>query len=110
MAQIKDGKVKIHKVEINVNDVLSWIKKQGRYVTSVELRDQFNWPLRETARQLMKLLAKKGRIIIAPNPVRKRSYVYGLPGMKKPSRTLPQKSQQKPESSSNPIPLNIQTR
>lgn len=57
MVQIKNGKVKIHKTEIDVNAVLSWMEKQGRYVTSVELRDQFNWPLRETARRLMQLLA-----------------------------------------------------
>jgi len=78
MAQIKNGKVKIHKVDIDVNAVLSWMEKQGHYVTSVELRDQFNWPLRETARRLMRMLAEQNKIIIKPNPNRKRSYVYGL--------------------------------
>jgi hypothetical protein len=73
MAQIKNGKVQIHKVEINVNDVLSWIEKQGRCVTSVELRDQFNWPLREIARRLMRLLAEQSKVIIANHPIRKNS-------------------------------------
>jgi len=85
MTQIKNGKVKIHKTEIDVNDVLSWMKKQGRNVTSVELRDRFNWPLRETARRLMKLLVEEGKVVIADNPVRKRSYVYGLPGHPQPT-------------------------
>jgi len=84
MAQIRNGKVKIHKVEVNVADVLSWMKKQGHYVTSVELRDQFGWPLRETARRLMKMLAKKNKVVIKPNPKRKRAYVYGLPKFPKP--------------------------
>ena len=78
MAQIQNGKVKIHKVEINVNAVLSWMEKQGRYVTSVELRDHFNWPLRETARRLMKILAEENKVVIKPNPKRKRAYIYGL--------------------------------
>lgn len=79
MAQIKNGKVQIHKVEIKVADVLAWMKKQGRYVTSVELRDQFNWPLRETARRLMQMLAEENKVVIKPNPKRKKSYVYGFP-------------------------------
>ena len=79
MAQIKNSKVKIHKVEINVNGVLAWMEKQGRYVTSIDLRDQFNWPLRETARRLMRMLAEENKVVIKPNPKRKRSYVYGLP-------------------------------
>lgn len=81
MAQIKNGKVVIHKVEINVTEVLAWMKKQGHYVTSVELRDQFNWPLRETARRLMRMLTEENKVVIKPNPNRKRAYCYGLPSM-----------------------------
>ena len=77
--QIKNGKVKIHKVDIDVNAVLLWMEKQGRNVTSVELRDQFNWPLRETARRLMKMLAEENKVVIKPNPKRKRAYIYSLP-------------------------------
>lgn len=84
MAQIKNGKVKIHKVDIDVNAVLSWMEKLGRNVTSVELRDQFNWPLRETARRLMRVLAEESKVVIKPNPKRKRAYIYGLPKFPKP--------------------------
>lgn len=84
MAQIKNGKVQIHKVDIDVNAVLLWMEKQGRNVTSVELRDQFGWPLRETARRLMRLLAEENKVVIKPNPRRKRSYIYGLPSFPEP--------------------------
>jgi len=79
--------IRITKVDIQIDKVLAYMKKQGRYVTSVEMRDHFDWPLRGTARRLMRVLAEKNQVVIADNPNRKRAYVYGLPGMKKPKAT-----------------------
>ena len=85
MAKNVSNKVVIHKVEINVPEVLAWMDEQGYYVTSVQLRDQFNWPLREVARRLMRQLAQESKVIIADHPIRKRSYCYGLPTTPKPT-------------------------
>jgi len=85
MAKIINNKVRLRKTDIDVTEVLNWMRGMERYVTSVELRDQFDWPLRETARRLMRLLAEEGKVVIADHPSRKRSYVYGLPKMKKPT-------------------------
>lgn len=84
MAKIVKGHVKIGGHEFVVKEVLAYMKSLGRYCTSVELRDKFGWKLRQTARVLMRLLEKEGKIIILPNPIRKKSYVYGLPEMPKP--------------------------
>jgi hypothetical protein len=83
--KIVDGKLTIHKCNIVVGDVIAYMCELGRYCTSVELRNHFGWPLRETARQLMKLLAEEGKVVIVDNPTKKRSYVYGLPKMEKPT-------------------------
>ena len=84
MAKIINNKVRLHKTDIDVTEVLDWMQGMGRYVTSVEMRDQFNWPLRETARTLMRLLEAENKVITKPNPKRKRSYVYGLPSFPEP--------------------------
>lgn len=78
MAKIENGKTKIGGYEIVVKDVLKWMKEQGHFVTSVQMRDKFHWKLRQTARVLMRLLEAKGKVVIVPNPNRKRSFVYGL--------------------------------
>ena len=83
--KIENGKVEISGVEITVKHVLQWMKETNHYVTSVEMRDHFGWPMRQTCRSLMKLLAKEGKVVICKNPKRKRSWVYGLPNMPVPN-------------------------
>lgn len=100
MAKIEKGRVKISGHDIVVKDVLKWMEKQGRYTTSVEQRDAFNWKLRNVSRVLMRLLEKEGKVVIADHPVRKRSYCYGLPGMPAPTvetfaKPKPEKKEQK---------------
>ena len=84
--KIVNGKVTISQVEINVKHVLQWMKETGHFVTSVEARDHFKWPMRQTCRSLMKLLAEENKVVIVENPKRKRSWIYGLPNMKKPTK------------------------
>ena len=98
MAKIENGKVKISRHQIVVKDVLSWMKSLGRYCTSVEIRDKFGWKLRQTARVLMQLLEKEGKVVIMPHPTRKRSYCYGLPETPKPTvETFKPKETEKPK-------------
>ena len=85
--KIENGKVEISGVEITVKHVLQWMKETNHYVTSVEMRDHFGWPMRQTCRSLMKLLAKEGKVCIIQNPKRKRSWIYGLPKMPVPNET-----------------------
>lgn len=86
MPKIEKGKVKITGVVITVSKVLAWMKQQGRFVESVEMRDVFNWPLRGTARNLMKLLEADKKVVIVENPHRKRAWVYGLPNVPLPTK------------------------
>ncbi len=80
--------------------------EQGHYVTSVQLRDQFNWPLRETSRRLVRLLAKEGKVVIAENPFHKKSYAYGLKGQPLPTKETwtPYKAPQTDKERNNKTP------
>ena len=44
----------------------------------------------ETAGCLMRMLAEENKVVIKPNPVRKRAYIYGLRKMPKPEATQKQ--------------------
>lgn len=84
--------ITITKVDIKPATVLKYMEKHAKkdpthWLTAVQLRDKYNWPLRGTARRLMKVLAETGTVVIEANPDRKNSYCYGLPGQSKPVAT-----------------------
>ena len=76
MAKIENGKVTITKVEINVADIMAWLKKENRWVKAVQVRDAFHFPLRQTFRVLARLLEAEKKVVIIENPNRKKSYLY----------------------------------
>lgn len=86
MAKIVEGKITIHKCEIIVENVIGYMQKQGHAVTAVQMRDKFDWKLRQTARILTRLLKDEGKVEIHDHPTRKRSYCYTLVGQPKPTK------------------------